>query len=432
MIAYGLGSVNDNITSQFQFACALALRNELNINASLEIFDPAMGKEDAGIASELGCEVIPHNEEAKRVVLRKTLFFMPHCNFSLYNGLMWSNWGEHMKNLVVVGNSFNQFSRIMTPEMNKNPTNAIYPLLPFIQETPLEMDMCKDGVTPIPDVQDAFGGLSVDMFTEEGYARAEKSGLWTRRPKEVVMGEVVDTGHNEEVDKYIEELKDNEEHEKELKEIHEEIVRTSSSDEESQAASGKESDNDSDSDSDSDSDDMFEHMYDGWGAQVANVLKPDRFTPEWSVDESTVNAYTLGEKDPRQRIYVYNDEGVSQASKQMCVHTFRCFSDPAKYIVDTIEADDVVNKVRFLLRRERQDWEDNATMLVFPGGADKLYRVVVPPGCDCSGSCRWRWATAATDASVPSSRTAASTWASALAATTERARWSSTSMDRWR
>lgn len=292
--------------------------------------------------------------------------------------------------------------------------------------------MCKDGVTPIPDVQDAFGGLSVDMFTEEGYARAEKSGLWTRRPKEVVMGEVVDTGHNEEVDKYIEELKDNEEHEKELKEIHEEIVRTSSSDEESQAASGKESDNDSDSDSDSDSDDMFEHMYDGWGAQVANVLKPDRFTPEWSLDESTVNAYTLGEKDPRQRIYVYNDEGVSQASKQMCVHTFRCFSDPAKYIVDTIEADDVVNKVRFLLRRERQDWEDNATMLVFPGGADKLYRVVVPPGCDCSGSCRWRWATAATDASVPSSRTAASTWASALAATTERARWSSTSMDRWR
>ena len=257
MIAYGLGSVNDNITSQFQFACALALRNELNINASLEIFDPAMGKEDAGIASELGCEVIPHNEEAKRVVLRKTLFFMPHCNFSLYNGLMWSNWGEHMKNLVVVGNSFNQFSRIMTPEMNKNPTNAIYPLLPFIQETPLEMDMCKDGVTPIPDVQDAFGGLSVDMFTEEGYARAEKSGLWTRRPKEVVMGEVVDTGHNEEVDKYIEELKDNEEHEKELKEIHEEIVRTSSSDEESQAASGKESDNDSDSDSDSDSDDML-------------------------------------------------------------------------------------------------------------------------------------------------------------------------------
>ena len=44
MVAYGLGSVNDNLTSQYQFACALALRNELGIKSSIEIFDPAMGK----------------------------------------------------------------------------------------------------------------------------------------------------------------------------------------------------------------------------------------------------------------------------------------------------------------------------------------------------------------------------------------------------
>lgn len=95
IVAYGLGSMNDNLIAQYQFACALALRNELNINQSIEIFDPAMGKvgiyikdniqEDSAIASELGCEVIPHNEEAKRVALRKTLFFMPHCRYSLYS-----------------------------------------------------------------------------------------------------------------------------------------------------------------------------------------------------------------------------------------------------------------------------------------------------------------------------------------------------------
>ena len=44
MVAYGLGSVNDNLTSQYQFACALALRENLGINGSIEIFDPAMGK----------------------------------------------------------------------------------------------------------------------------------------------------------------------------------------------------------------------------------------------------------------------------------------------------------------------------------------------------------------------------------------------------
>ena len=44
IVAYGLGSMNDNLIAQYQFACALALRNELNINQSIEIFDPSMGK----------------------------------------------------------------------------------------------------------------------------------------------------------------------------------------------------------------------------------------------------------------------------------------------------------------------------------------------------------------------------------------------------
>ena len=286
MLAYGLGSVNDNITSQFQFACALALQDELNINGSLEIFDPAMGKEDAAIASELGCEVVPHNDEAKRVVLRKTLFFMPHCGFNFYNGLMWANWGEYMKNLMVVGNSFNTFSTIMDAKMNTNPTNAVYPLLPFIQETPVEIDVCQDGVTPLPDVETAFGGLSVHLFTDEGYERAEKSGLWLKRPKEVIMGEIVDTGYNEEVDKYIEELKENEEHTRDVKELHDSIIRQSTGESASESSgvptSGDDSADSDDSDDDSDDDDdMWEHLYDGWGAQVSNVLKPGRNGVKW-------------------------------------------------------------------------------------------------------------------------------------------------------
>ena len=136
------------------------------------------------------------------------------------------------------------------------------------------MDMCSDGVTPIPDVFNSFHDMSVHWFDTTGYERAEKENLWQHRPKEVVMGEIVDTGHNEEVDKYIEELKDNEDHEKELKEIHEEIVREATSEEESDSSKPNESASESESDSDDDDDDMFEHMYDGWGAQVASVLKP--------------------------------------------------------------------------------------------------------------------------------------------------------------
>lgn len=281
-----------------------------------------------------------------------------------------------MRNLFIVGDSFTNFSKTMKEKNNLSPTNAMYPLLPYIKEIPLEMDMCQDGVTPIPDVYDAFNNISVHFFDDDGYNRATSAGLWDKRPKEVVMGEVIDTGYNEEVDKYEEDMLDHEEHEKELKESHEKILQEMKMDKDDDDDDeyycsvdiDEDDDDDKDDDSDSDSDDdddMFEHMYSGWGNQVGNLLKPDRLTPEWSLDPSTVNAYTLGEKDPRKRIYVYNDEGVSAASKQMVVHTMRSFSDPAKYLVDTLDADEMKD----------QDWEDNAAMIIFPGGADCYYRV---------------------------------------------------------
>ena len=300
-----------------------------------------------------------------------------------YNGLMWANWGDHIKNLVVVGDSFNHFAQTMSPQMNHSETNAIYPLLPYIRETPLELDKGSDGA-PLPDVYEAFHDLSVHAFDEMGYESASKAGLWLHRPKEVILGEVRDTGRNEAVEAYEDELEENEDHDEELKRRHEELLREEEqglhSEEEPES---KEEESSDDDDDDDDDDDMFEHMYSGWGNQVGSLLKPDRFTPEWSVDSSTINAYTLGEKDPRQRIFAYNDEGVSPSSKQMCVHTLRSFSDPAKYIVDTIDAEEIKDK----------DWEDTAALLVFPGGADKFYRVGIGVESDveetvCSGGKR--------------------------------------------
>ena len=309
---------------------------------------------------------------------------------------MWANWGEHLKNIVVVGNSFSQFVKNMDERMNKSETNAITPLLPFLSETALEIDTGYDG-HPLSGVYDAFHDLSVHLITDSDYESATKAGLWLKRPKEVILGQIRDSGKNEAVDAYEDELEDNEDHEEEVKRRHEALIRAEEdryeqlskgkdgdSDEEG-AGDGKEAsrgqmkekedessdDDESDDESDDDDDDdMFEHMYAGWGNQVGSLLKPDRFTPEWSVDSSTINAYALGEKDPRQRIFVYNDEGVSPASKQMCVHTLRSFSNPARYIVDTIDADELKEK----------DWEETAAMLVFPGGADKLYRVVEVEG----------------------------------------------------
>ena len=130
---------------------------------------------------------------------------------------MWSNWGKNMRNVCLIGNSFNAYSAALNDRLRESPTNAITPLIPYIREFPLELDLCSDGKTPLPDVKNAFGGMSVHFMDKDGYSRAKADGLWSRRPKEVIMGEVIDTGVNEEIDKYIEELKHNEEHEKKIK-----------------------------------------------------------------------------------------------------------------------------------------------------------------------------------------------------------------------
>lgn len=44
IVSYGIGSMNDNLITQYQLAYALALRKELGINGTIEIFDPSMGK----------------------------------------------------------------------------------------------------------------------------------------------------------------------------------------------------------------------------------------------------------------------------------------------------------------------------------------------------------------------------------------------------
>ena len=39
----------------------------------------------------------------------RTLFYMPHCPYSLYNSVLWANWGQNLSRLIIIGNSFNNY-----------------------------------------------------------------------------------------------------------------------------------------------------------------------------------------------------------------------------------------------------------------------------------------------------------------------------------
>ncbi|OAY85533.1 Protein SENSITIVITY TO RED LIGHT REDUCED 1 [Ananas comosus] len=113
MVVYGVGSIESYEPPRLQLALALLLRRELGpAAASLEVFDPVLSATECAAAAALGCAVIAVDERGRREVAEPTLFYMPHCEAALYDGLLEANWSPSALNrMVVLGNSFAEYER---------------------------------------------------------------------------------------------------------------------------------------------------------------------------------------------------------------------------------------------------------------------------------------------------------------------------------
>ncbi|KAJ2601321.1 hypothetical protein GGF39_001308 [Coemansia sp. RSA 1721] len=102
IVCYGIGSPSSKV-SQWQLALIL----ELNSGFKLQIwaFDPVTTDRDLAVLEKLNISVIPENEEAKRTAVRRTLFFMPHCEQFLYENVVAANWSkETLSRTMLIGN----------------------------------------------------------------------------------------------------------------------------------------------------------------------------------------------------------------------------------------------------------------------------------------------------------------------------------------
>ena len=60
---------------------------------------------------------------------------MPHCGFSLYNGVVWMNWGENLKKVTILGNRFSGYDELMITEEKRNMEhNSVLQVLPYWTE----------------------------------------------------------------------------------------------------------------------------------------------------------------------------------------------------------------------------------------------------------------------------------------------------------
>lgn len=70
----------------------------------MQIYDPVFSDLEKEVLTNLGLVLISKNEEGKRLVVRDTLFFLPHCPKELFNNLLWANWGTPLRHCTILGN----------------------------------------------------------------------------------------------------------------------------------------------------------------------------------------------------------------------------------------------------------------------------------------------------------------------------------------
>lgn len=105
IVCYGLGSPSSNRNSRAQTGLLLHLQ-QLCPAASVLLYDPVFCTDDENLFASYGFKVERLNEEcARRTSGRRTLFYMPHCSWEMYNNLLWANWSaEELSNVIVIGN----------------------------------------------------------------------------------------------------------------------------------------------------------------------------------------------------------------------------------------------------------------------------------------------------------------------------------------
>ncbi|XP_013782894.1 SRR1-like protein [Limulus polyphemus] len=168
IVCYGLGNFSSCVSSQYQLALLLGLKAWFNIDNVL-LYDPMFSSSEIQLLKKAGCEIIVKNEEGKRSVKTKTLFYMPHCGKPLYNSVLWANWSpDHLPLVVILGNSFNTMMCNTPVKWLEDSVPYIVKVLPFKQETMIENDF---------RINDIFNDIAVHSFNREKLLQ-ELSDFW--------------------------------------------------------------------------------------------------------------------------------------------------------------------------------------------------------------------------------------------------------------
>ena len=143
LVAYGIGNFSHtkatyHSASLWQLALALCLQKKVqafsDFDVKIDFYDPCTTEEEQQFLQEqFEIYVMPCNDKGNYLADNTgTIFLMPHCPAQLYENVVWSNY-HNLERIVLIGNSLqNLAERPSAVELK-----CLKRLIPNLQETPL-------------------------------------------------------------------------------------------------------------------------------------------------------------------------------------------------------------------------------------------------------------------------------------------------------
>lgn len=159
ILCFGLGRFSSCSTSRFQLAYILLIKEHFNIK-SASFSDPIFSSQEKLLLESLNCQVITENLEGKNQIENnnKTIFYLPHCPKQLTNNILWKNWGLHLKDIILIGNSFDSLISLTPERILKSNAEFILKINPFVRELHLENNF---------KYSDIFNDTSIHLFDKD-------------------------------------------------------------------------------------------------------------------------------------------------------------------------------------------------------------------------------------------------------------------------
>jgi hypothetical protein len=100
VVLLGIGNFATSSAACLQFALSLELFPVLSHD--FHLYDPLLSPLEKLVCQSLGINIADSFQVHEAV--GNTFFYLPHCPYSLYNKILWSNWGENLERIIILGN----------------------------------------------------------------------------------------------------------------------------------------------------------------------------------------------------------------------------------------------------------------------------------------------------------------------------------------